>query len=84
MRRQYQITSLRRPAEAHLQKALTLQKESSKINFVREFSLHGVKIPESIRGGKEVVEKNLTFAYDSVKIEEENKEVLECPLVTTS
>ncbi|MBT9130715.1 MAG: hypothetical protein DDT30_01919 [Dehalococcoidia bacterium] len=30
------------------------------------------------------VEKNLTFAYDSVKIEEENKEVLECQFVTTS
>ncbi len=41
------------PAEAHLQKDLTLQKESSK-----------VKIPESIRGGKEV--KDLTFAYGSV------------------
>ncbi|MBT9132383.1 MAG: hypothetical protein DDT32_00901 [Syntrophomonadaceae bacterium] len=54
-------------------KNLTLQKESSK-----------VKIPESIRGRKEVVEKNLTFAYDSVKIENENKEVLECQDVTTT
>jgi len=42
-----------------------------------------VKIPELIRGEKEV-EKNLIFAYDSVKIENENKEALECPLVTTS
>ncbi len=38
---------------------------------------------ESIKGRKEV-EKNLTFAYDSVKIENENKEVLECQFVTTS
>jgi len=30
------------------------------------------------------VEKNLTFAYDSVKIEEENKEVLDTQFVTTS
>jgi len=47
------------PAEAHLQKDLTLQKEDSKVNPVRELSLNGVKIPESIRGEKEVVEKNL-------------------------
>jgi len=61
------------PAEAHFSKDLTLQKEGSKI-----------KISESIRGREEVVEKNLTFAYDSVKIEEENKEVLDTQLVTTS
>jgi len=42
--------------EAHFVGNLTLQKESSK-----------VKIPESIRGEKEVVEKNSTFVYDSVK-----------------
>ncbi len=61
------------PAEAHLQEDLTLKKESSK-----------VKIPESIRGRKEVVEKNLTFTYGSVKIKNENKEVLEYQFVTTS
>jgi len=44
------------PAEAHLQKDLTLQKEGSKI-----------KIPESIRGRKEVVEKNLTVAVSNFK-----------------
>ena len=60
------------PAEAHCSKNLTLERESSKI-----------KISESIRGEKGV-EKNLTFAYDSVKVKEENEEVLECPLVTTS
>ena len=37
----------------------------------------------SIRGKKEVVE-GLNLAYDSVKIEEEKEEVLECQLVTTS
>jgi len=52
---------------------LTLQKEGSK-----------AKISESIRGEKEVVEKNLAFAYDFVKIENEKEGVLECPLVTTS
>jgi len=51
---------------------LILEKESSRI-----------KIPESIRGGKEVQE-NLNFAYDSVKIENEKEEVLECQFVTTS
>jgi len=61
------------PVEAHLQKNLILEKESNK-----------VKIPESIRGEKGVVEKNLTFAYDSVKIENEKEEVLEYQLVTTS
>ena len=30
------------------------------------------------------VDNFLTLANDSVKIEEENKEALECPLVTTS
>lgn len=60
------------PAEAHLQKNLTLEKQSSKI-----------KMLESIRGEKEVQE-NLTFAYDSVETENKNKEVLECQLVTTS
>ncbi|PIX77352.1 MAG: hypothetical protein COZ37_03115 [bacterium (Candidatus Ratteibacteria) CG_4_10_14_3_um_filter_41_18] len=43
------------PAEAHLQKNLTLQRESSK-----------VKIPESIRGEKEV-EENLTVAVSNFK-----------------
>jgi hypothetical protein len=64
----------RKPTGAHFQKNLTLknltlQKEGSK-----------VKIPESIRGKKEV-EKNLTFVYDSVKIK---KEVMECQFVTIS
>jgi len=36
--------------------------------------LNKIKIPESIRGEKEV-EENLTFAYDSVKIENEKKGV---------
>ncbi|MBT9161047.1 MAG: hypothetical protein DDT26_02345 [Dehalococcoidia bacterium] len=51
---------------------LTLEKKSSK-----------VKIPESIKGKKEVQE-NLNLAYDSVKIENEKEEVLECQPVTTS
>ena len=51
------------PAEAHLQKNLTLEKQISKIKMV-----------ESIRGEKEVQE-NLTFAYDSVETENKNKEV---------
>lgn len=60
------------PAEAHLQKNLTLEREISK-----------VKISESIRGTKEVQE-NLTFVYDSVKKKNGVKEeVLECQLVTT-
>jgi len=42
-----------------------------------------VKIPELIRGGKEVQE-SLNLAYDSVKINGVKEEVLECPLVTTS
>ena len=42
-----------------------------------------VKIPESIRGEKGV-EKNLPFTHDSVKIKNENKEVLKCQFVTTS
>ena len=68
----------RTPAEAHLRKDLTLQKESSK-----------VKIPESIRGGKEG-EKNLPLiesirGYDSViNNEVKNEEVLESQFVTTS
>jgi len=45
--------------------------------------LNKIKIPESIRGEK-VVEENLTFACDSVKIENEKEEVLECQFVTTS
>ena len=60
------------PAEAHLQKNLTLEKQSSKL-----------KMLESIRNEKEVQE-NLTFTYDSVETENKNKEVLECQLVTTS
>ena len=43
---------------------MALEKEISKI-----------KMLESNRGEKEMVEENLNFAYDSVKIEE-NKEVL--------
>lgn len=62
-----------RPADAHLQKRLTQEVESSKI-----------KILESIRGRKEVVKKNLTFTYDSVKIKNEKEEVLECQFLTTS
>ncbi|MBT9147615.1 MAG: hypothetical protein DDT32_01377 [Syntrophomonadaceae bacterium] len=60
------------PAEAYFSVDLTLEKKSSK-----------VKIPESIKGKKEVQE-NLNLAYDSVKIENEKEEVLECQLVTTS
>lgn len=60
------------PAEPHLQKNFTLEKQSSKI-----------KMLESSRDEKEVQE-NLTFAYDSVETENKNKEVLECQLVTTS
>jgi len=63
----------RTPAEAHLSRDLTEHKESSK-----------VKISESIRSKKKAIEKSLTFAYDSVKIEDEKEEVLECSLVTTS
>ena len=51
-------------------KNLTLEKQSSK-----------TKILESIRGEEEVQE-NLTFAYDSVEIENKNKEVLESQIVT--
>jgi hypothetical protein len=54
------------------QKIWTLDKKSTK-----------VKIPESIRGEKGVG-KNLSFTHDSVKIENENKEVLEHQFVTTS
>ena len=65
--------SFRKSAEAHLQKSLTLKRQSSK-----------VKISESIRGEKEGQE-NLTFIYDSVKKKNGVKEeVLECQLVTTS
>ncbi len=60
------------PAEAYFSVDLTLEKKSSK-----------VKIPESIKGKKEVQE-NLNLAYDSVKIENEKEEVLECQPVTTS
>ena len=41
------------------------------------------KIPESIRGEKGM-EENLPFTHDSVKTENENKEVLEHQFVTTS
>jgi hypothetical protein len=51
-------------------KNLTLEKQSSK-----------TKILESIRSEEEVQE-NLTFAYDSVEIENKNKEVLESQIVT--
>ena len=61
------------PAEAHFQKVLTLQKEGSKI-----------KISESIESRNEVMKKSLTFAYDSVKMDKEKKEVLWCQCVTTS
>jgi hypothetical protein len=62
----------RKPVEAHLQKNLTLNKKSTK-----------AKIPESI-GGEKGMEENLPFTHDSVKIENENKEVLEHQFVTTS
>ena len=62
----------RKPAEAHFSKSLTLNKKSAK-----------AKIPELIRGEKGV-EENLPFAYDSVEIENENKEVLEHQFVITS
>jgi len=51
---------------------LTLQRESGKL-----------KIPKSIRRGKDVQE-SLNLAYDSVKIESEKREVLETQLVTTT
>jgi len=62
----------RKPAEAHFAKNVALNKKSA-----------NVKVLESIRGEKEV-EENLTFAYDSVETENNNKEVLQCQLVTTS
>jgi hypothetical protein len=52
---------------------LILRKGSSKIK----------KIPESIKAEKEV-EKNLTVAYDFVKIDSIKEKVLETQLVTTS
>lgn len=64
--------SFRKPTEAQFLKTLTLNKESAM-----------VKIPESIRGEKEVQE-NLPFTHDFVKIENENKEVLEHQVITTS
>ena len=51
-------------------------------NFM-EYYNYQVKISESIRGRKEVVEKNLIFVYDSVINEVKNKEVLEPQFVTT-
>jgi hypothetical protein len=51
---------------------LTLNKKSTK-----------VKIPKSIKGEKGVKE-NLPFTHDSVKIENENKEVLKHQFVITS
>ena len=62
----------RKPAEAHFAKNVALNKKSA-----------NVRIPESIRGDKEVQE-TLPFAYDSVEIENKKKEVPECQLVTTS
>lgn len=53
-------------------KSLTLNKKNAKL-----------KIPESIRGEKGV-EENSTFTHDFVKVENENKEVLEHQFVTTS
>jgi len=50
-----------------------LEKESSK-----------VKTPKSIKGEKEVVNKNLAFAYDSVKINGVKEEVLDTQIVTTT
>ena len=58
--------------QTYLQKILTLEKQSSK-----------TKMLESIRGEKGV-EENMPFTHDSVKIENENKEVLEHQFVTTS
>jgi len=57
------------PAEVHSQKNLSLKKESSKI-----------KMLESNRGEKEMVEENLTLDYDSVIIKKENKKVLDAYL----
>ncbi|HCG76611.1 TPA: hypothetical protein DEW49_01715, partial [bacterium] len=51
--------------------------------FLRKQEEGKVKIPESIKGEKEVQE-SLNLAYDSVKIENEKEEVLECQFVTTS
>jgi hypothetical protein len=62
----------RKPAEAHFAKNVALNKKSA-----------NVRIPESIRGEKGVKE-HLRFAYDCVEAENNNKEVLECQLVTTS
>jgi len=42
-----------------------------------------IKSLELIRGRKEV-QDNLPFTYDSIKIENKNKEVPECQLVITS
>jgi len=51
-------------------------------NFM-EYYNYQIKISESIRGRKEVVEKNLIFIYDLVINEVKNKEVLEPQFVTT-
>jgi len=51
-------------------------------NFM-EYYNYQIKISESIRGRKEVVEKNLIFIYDLVINEVKNKEVLETQFVTT-
>jgi len=48
---------------------LALEKESSKI-----------KMLESIKCEKEIMEENLNFTYDFVKTEKENKEVLDAYL----
>jgi hypothetical protein len=56
----------------HFSKNLTENKKNAKL-----------KISESIRGEKGV-KKNLPFTHDSVKVENENKEVLEHQFVTTS
>ena len=56
------------PAEAHFSGNLTQ-------DLTQELENCRMKISESIRGEKDV-EENLNLTYDSVKIEEENKEVL--------
>ncbi len=52
-------------------------------NLRLEKYINKIKIPESIRGEKEV-EEILPFTHDTFKIENENKKVLEHQFVTTS
>ena len=74
MHQRYKLeqNGLRKSAEAHSSRTLTLNKKSA-----------NVKNSESIRNEKEV-QKHSPFAYDSVETENKKKEVLECQLVTKS